>query len=103
MSLENGFRSVQRGVNSQLVTTQTALPLMLGKSSGLIVGITDQGGGTFFYGFVKQSVMHIAELLAPELISHGITAVSLTPGFLRSEAVLERMAVTESNSHRGAS
>jgi NAD(P)-dependent dehydrogenase (short-subunit alcohol dehydrogenase family) len=70
---------------------------MMRKEGGLIVGITDQGGGTFFYGFVKQSVMRIAELLAPELIPHGITAVSLTPGFLRSETVLERFGVTESN------
>src|SRR5262245_18088012 len=61
------------------------------------VGITDQGGGTFFYGFVKESVMRIAELLAPELVPHGIAAVSLTPGLLRSAAVLERVSATESN------
>src|SRR5262249_36903851 len=97
LSLEKGFLSVQRGVNSHLITTQTALPLMLERLGGLIIGITDQGGGTFFYGFVKQSVMRIAELLAPELIPYGIAAVSLTPGFLRSEAVLERMGVAESN------
>src|SRR5687768_1466368 len=97
LSLENGFRSVERGVNSHLITTQAALPLMLNRKGGLIVGITDQGGGTFFYGFVKQSVMRIAELLAPELLSHGITAVSMTPGFLRSEAVLEHYGVKESN------
>jgi NAD(P)-dependent dehydrogenase (short-subunit alcohol dehydrogenase family) len=97
LSLENGFLSVERGVNSHLITTHAALPLMMRKEGGLIVGITDQGGGTFFYGFVKQSVMRIAELLAPELIPHGITAVSLTPGFLRSETVLERFGVTESN------
>ena len=97
LSLENGFRSVERGVNSHLLTTHAALPLMLKRKSGLIVGITDQGGGTFFYGFVKQSVMRIAELLAPELIPHGITAVSVTPGYLRSEAVLEHHGVEESN------
>jgi len=97
LSLENGFRSVERGVNSHLLTTHAALPLMLKWKGGLIVGITDQGGGTFFYGFVKQSVMRIAELLAPELIPHGITAVSVTPGYLRSEAVLEHHGVEESN------
>jgi len=97
LSLDNAFLSVQRGVNSHLITTHSALPLMLKTKGGLIVGITDQGGGTFFYGFVKQSVMRIAELLAPELIPYDITAVSLTPGFLRSEAVLERLGVTESN------
>jgi NAD(P)-dependent dehydrogenase (short-subunit alcohol dehydrogenase family) len=97
LSLDNGFRSMERGVHSHLITTHAALPLMLKRKGGLIVGITDQGGGTFFYGFVKQSVMRIAELLAPELIPHGITAVSLTPGYLRSEAVLEHHGVKESN------
>lgn len=97
LSLDNAFRSLERGVNTHLITTHAALPLMLKRRGGLIVGITDEGGGTFFYGFVKQSVMRIAELLAPELIPHGITAVSMTPGFLRSEAVLESYGVSESN------
>src|SRR5262249_15134678 len=97
LSLNIGFLSVQRGVNSHLITTHAALPLMLKKDSGLIVGITDQGGGTFFYGFVKKSVLPIAELMALQLTPHGITTVSLTPGSLRSEAVLERLGVTESN------
>src|SRR4030095_2107791 len=87
-SLDRGFLALQRGVQSHLLTIHEALPLMI-KNRGLIVGITDQGGGTFFYGFVKQSVMKMAELMAPELISHDITMVSMTPGFLRSEAVLE--------------
>ena len=97
LSLDNGFKSMERGVHTHLITTHAALPLMLKHKGGLIVGITDEGGGTFFYGFVKQSVMKIAELLAPELIPHGITAVSMTPGFLRSEAVLEHFGVQESN------
>jgi NAD(P)-dependent dehydrogenase (short-subunit alcohol dehydrogenase family) len=96
-SLETGFRSVERGVNSHLITIHAALPLMRERKGGLIVSITDRGGGTFFYGFVKQSVMRIIELLAPELQPHGITAVSLTPGFLRSEVMLENFGVTEAN------
>jgi NAD(P)-dependent dehydrogenase (short-subunit alcohol dehydrogenase family) len=95
-SLDRGLLALQRGVQSHLLTIHEALPLMI-KNRGLIVGITDQGGGTFFYGFVKQSVMKMAELMAPELISHDITMVSMTPGFLRSEAVLERYGVTEAN------
>ena len=96
-SMENGFQCMQRGINSHLLTIHTSLPLMLKRKSGLIVSITDQGGGTFFYGFVKQSVMRICELLGHELVPQGITAVSLTPGFLRSEAVLARYGVEESN------
>jgi NAD(P)-dependent dehydrogenase (short-subunit alcohol dehydrogenase family) len=97
LSMENGLRSVERGVTTHLYTTHAALPLMMKRKGGLIVGITDQGGGTFFYGFVKQAVMRMAELLAPELIPHDITAVSLTPGYLRSEVILEGYGVTESN------
>jgi NAD(P)-dependent dehydrogenase (short-subunit alcohol dehydrogenase family) len=96
-SLEKGFRTMQRGVNSHLITIHAALPLMLERRAGLVVCITDQGGGTFFYGFVKQSVMKIIDLLAPELTPHGIAAVSLTPGFLRSEVMLENFGVTEAN------
>jgi NAD(P)-dependent dehydrogenase (short-subunit alcohol dehydrogenase family) len=96
-SMENGLQCMQRGIHSHLLTIHAAIPLMLERRSGLIVSITDQGGGTFFYGFVKQSVMRICELLAPELVPGGVTAVSLTPGFLRSEAVLARYGVEESN------
>jgi NAD(P)-dependent dehydrogenase (short-subunit alcohol dehydrogenase family) len=97
LSIENGLRSMERGVNSHLYTTHAALPLMMKRKGGLIVGITDEGGGTFFYGFVKQAVMRMAELLATELLPHGITAVSMTPGYLRSEVILEGYGVTESN------
>jgi NAD(P)-dependent dehydrogenase (short-subunit alcohol dehydrogenase family) len=95
-SLHTGFVALERGIHSHLMTIHAALPLMM-RQGGLIASITDQGGGTFFYGFVKQSVMKMAQLLAAELIPHDITMVSLTPGFLRSEAVLERYGVTESN------
>jgi len=96
-SLDAGFRSIERGVHSHLITTHAALPHMLRQDRGLIAGITDRGFPTFYYGFVKKSVMTIAELLAPELRRHGIAAVAVTPGFLRSEAMLERFGVTEAN------
>ena len=95
--LDNGFEALKLGIQSHLLTIHAALPLMRKRSSGLIVSITDRGGGDFFYGFVKQSVMKMIELLAPELSPQGITAVSLTPGFLRSEAMLEHYGVSESN------
>jgi NAD(P)-dependent dehydrogenase (short-subunit alcohol dehydrogenase family) len=97
LSLDRGFLSTERGIKSHIITTHAALPLMLKRKGGLIVSITDEGGGTFFFGFVKQSVMKIAEILAPELMPHDTTIVSMTPGFLRSEAVLEHYGVTESN------
>ena len=66
-SMENGFQCMQRGINSHLLTIHTSLPLMLKRKSGLIVSITDQGGGTFFYGFVKQSVMRNLRTSRPRI------------------------------------
>ena len=96
-SLDDGLRTLERGINSHVITTRLALPLMLKRKAGLIVGVTDRGGGTFFYGFEKSAVMRMAELLAPELLPHGIGIVALTPGYLRSEAMLENRGVTEAN------
>jgi NAD(P)-dependent dehydrogenase (short-subunit alcohol dehydrogenase family) len=96
-SLDQGFRMIERGVHSHLITSHAAIPLLLRQGHGLIVGITDRGSLSFFYGFVKTSVMRIAELLAAELRPHGITALAVTPGFLRSEAMLEHFGVTEAN------
>ena len=96
-SLDTGFRMLERGVHSHLITTHAALPLMLRSGGRMIAGITDLGFPTFYYGLVKKSVMTIAELLAPELRPHGIAAVAVAPGFLRSEAMLERFGVTEAN------
>ncbi len=96
-SLATGFRMIERGVHSHLITSHAAIPLLLETGHGLIVGITDLGFPTFYYGFVKKSVASIAELLAAELRPHGIAAVAVAPGFLRSEAMLERFGVTEAN------
>jgi NAD(P)-dependent dehydrogenase (short-subunit alcohol dehydrogenase family) len=96
-SLSTGFRMIERGVHTHLISAHAAIPLMLRTGGRLIVGITDLGFPTFYYGLVKKSVMNIAELLAAELRPKGITAVAVAPGFLRSEAMLERFGVTEAN------
>ena len=92
--LDDGLRLVERGVHTHVVATHAALPLMIRSGGRLVVGITDQGVVSFFHGFEKQSVMKMAELLAPELRPHGIAAVALAPGYLRSEAVLEHLGVS---------
>jgi NAD(P)-dependent dehydrogenase (short-subunit alcohol dehydrogenase family) len=96
-SLDTGFRMIERGVYTHLITSHAAIPLMLRTGGRLIVGITDLGFPTFYYGFVKKSVVNVAELLAAELRPHGVAAVAVAPGFLRSEAMLERFGVTEAN------
>lgn len=95
--VETGLQALGRGITSHVVTARAALPLMLRSGGRLVAGITDRGSTGFYYGFSKQAVMKMAEVLAPELRPHGIAAVAVTPGFLRSEAVLEHFGVTEAS------
>ncbi len=71
------------------------------RGSGLIIEITDgdHGGyrGSFFYDLVKNQVIRAAYALSVELAPKGITAIAVTPGFLRSEAMLENFGVSEEN------
>jgi len=104
-SLENGLRTLRLGVETHFITSHFALPLLIKTKGGLVVEVTD---GTdeynrtnyrvsFFYDLAKASVNRMAFALAHELEPHGATAVSLTPGWLRSEAMLDAYGVTESN------
>jgi NAD(P)-dependent dehydrogenase (short-subunit alcohol dehydrogenase family) len=105
-SLQNGLLLLERAIHSHIITSHYAAPLMIERKSGLIVEITDGDGyyyrGTFFYDLVKTSVIRIAYDMAFELRPHNVTALALTPGFLRSEAMLEHLGVTEANWQEGA-
>jgi NAD(P)-dependent dehydrogenase (short-subunit alcohol dehydrogenase family) len=100
-SLEKGLTMIERAVHSHIITSRYAAPLMVERKSGLIVEITDGDGlyyrGQFFYDFVKASAIRLAFAMAEELRRHKVAAVALTPGFLRSEAMLEHFGVTEEN------
>lgn len=107
-SLTDGLAMVHNGVDSHLVTAWCAAPLMVERGSGLIVEMTDgvtpnpswtEPGyrGSLFYDLVKASAIRIAHGLDAELRPHGVTALALTPGWLRSERVLEREGLTEEN------
>ena len=89
----------ERAVVTHIVTSQHAIPLMLERAGGLIVEVTDGDGavyrGNLAYDLVKTAVNRLAFAQAHELGSHGITALAVTPGFLRSEAVLDHFGVTE--------
>ncbi|MET8678499.1 SDR family oxidoreductase [Streptomyces sp. NPDC004647] len=104
-SLDTGLRTLRLAVETHAVTSHFALPLLIGTPGGLVVEVTD---GTdeynaahyrvsFFYDLAKASVNRMAFALAHELRPHDATAVSLTPGWLRSEMMLEAYGVTESN------
>jgi len=108
--LEGGWRMMGMGVRTHLVTAHHAIPLMLRSASadspGLLVEMTD---GTyeaneqfrrnvgFYYDLVKANVGRIVVGLTHELREHPVTPVLLTPGWIRSEAMLENFGVTEAN------
>ncbi len=96
----------ERAVLSHVITSSYAVPLMLECGSGLIVEVTDGVGtdyrGNLAYDLVKNAVNRLALAQAEELRPHGIVALAVTPGFLRSEAVLDVFGVTEANWRDGA-
>jgi NAD(P)-dependent dehydrogenase (short-subunit alcohol dehydrogenase family) len=103
--LDYGLRTMRLAVDTHAITSHFALPLLIETPGGLVVEVTD---GTdeynatryrvsFFYDLAKAAVNRMAFALAHELEPYGATAVSLTPGWLRSEAMLEIYGVTESN------
>jgi len=104
-SLDYGLRTLRLAVDTHAITSHFAIPLLIKTPGGLVVEVTD---GTdeynaanyrvsFFYDLAKASVNRMAFALAHELRPHHATAVSLTPGWLRSEAMLEAYGVAESN------
>ena len=103
--LEEGLRLFHRAVDTHVITSHFALPLMLRQPGGLLVEIND--GTTeynsehyrvsFFYDLCKGTIDRIAFALAHELKGRGTTVVSLTPGWLRSEAMLDAYQVSEAN------
>ena len=104
-TLDLGLRTLRLGVDTHAITSHFAIPLLIRTPGGLVVEVTD---GTdeynaanyrvsFFYDLAKAAVGRMAFALAHELRTHGATAVSLTPGWLRSEAMLEAYGVAESN------
>jgi NAD(P)-dependent dehydrogenase (short-subunit alcohol dehydrogenase family) len=104
-SLEIGLRTLHLAVDTHAITSHFALPLLIKKPGGLVVEVndgTDEYNATnyrvsFFYDLAKASVSRMAFALAHELKPYGGTALSLTPGWLRSEAMLDAYRVSEAN------
>ena len=101
--LAGGLRMLRLAVDTHLITSHFALPLLIRRPGGLVVEMTD---GTLsynaanyrlstFYDLAKTSVIRLAFAQAQELAPHGCTAVALTPGWMRSEMMLEHYGVTE--------
>jgi NAD(P)-dependent dehydrogenase (short-subunit alcohol dehydrogenase family) len=104
-SLEYGLHTLRLAVDTHAVTSHFAVPLLIKTPGGLVVEVTDGTAEynashyrvSFFYDLAKAANLRMAFALAHELAPHGATAVSLTPGWLRSEMMLEAYGVTESN------
>lgn len=101
LALDKGFLMLQRAVHTHIITSRYAAPLMVEREKGLIVEVTDGDNfgyrGNLFFDLVKTSVIRLAYAMATELRNHNVSAVAVTPGFLRSEAMLESFGVTEAN------
>jgi NAD(P)-dependent dehydrogenase (short-subunit alcohol dehydrogenase family) len=103
--LENGLRLLRLGIDTHLITAHHALPLMIERPGGLLVEMTD-GTAEYnatryrlspFYDLVKTSVTRMAWAHAKDLEKHGATSVAISPGWMRSEMMLEAFGVTEAN------
>jgi len=94
-----GFKMLDAAVRTRILTSRHAVPLMLRERSGLVVEVTDGDTcgyrGSLFYDLAKMGTSRLAFAMATELAGQGITALAVTPGFLRSEAVLKQLGVSE--------
>jgi NAD(P)-dependent dehydrogenase (short-subunit alcohol dehydrogenase family) len=91
---------LRNGVETHLITSHFAIPLMLEGTGGLVVEVGDGKGGVPYrgnmaYDLVKTAVVRMGEVLAHELGPQGVTALAVTPGWLRSESMLDYFGVTE--------
>jgi NAD(P)-dependent dehydrogenase (short-subunit alcohol dehydrogenase family) len=104
-SLDHGLHTLRLAVDTHAITSHFAIPLLIATPGGLVVEVTDGTAEynainyrvSFFYDLAKAANLRMAFALAHELAPRGGTAVSLTPGWLRSEMMLEAYGVTESN------
>lgn len=102
-SLEKGLRMLRLAIDTHLITSHYALPLLIARPGGLLVEMTDGTAEynathyrlSVYYDLVKNAVTRMAWALSQEIAPHGGTAVSLTPGWMRSEMMLEHYGVTE--------
>jgi NAD(P)-dependent dehydrogenase (short-subunit alcohol dehydrogenase family) len=101
LSTEKGLLALRQGVDTHIITTRHAAPLMVKRKGGLVVEIGDGDGlyhrGNLFYDLVKITVSRLAYAWAEELHQHRVAALAVTPGFMRTETVLETFGATEEN------
>ena len=101
LSTARGQQMLERAVHTHIITSRHGAPFMIERNAGLIVEVTDGDTlgyrGNLFYDLAKNAVIRLAYAMAADLHAHRVTALAITPGFLRSEAVLDHFGVTEDN------
>jgi NAD(P)-dependent dehydrogenase (short-subunit alcohol dehydrogenase family) len=106
VDLEKGFAMFRNAIHTHIITSHFAAPLLIetakaGTASGLIVEIGDGDSytyrGNIFFDMIKTTVIRLAFAMARELRRKNVAAMALTPGFLRSEVMLEKFGVTEAD------
>jgi NAD(P)-dependent dehydrogenase (short-subunit alcohol dehydrogenase family) len=103
--LEDGLRLLHLALDTHLITSHHALPLLIREPGGLLVEMTDGTAeynatryrNSTFYDLAKSAVLRLGWAQSKELEPHGATAVTLTPGWMRSEMMLDAFRVTEEN------
>jgi NAD(P)-dependent dehydrogenase (short-subunit alcohol dehydrogenase family) len=108
--LDKGLRMLHNAVDTHLITSHFALALLIRRPGGLVVEMTDGSAAynatnyrlSTFYDLAKAAAIRLAFTQAHELEPHGCTAVALTPGWMRSETMLDIYGVTEDTWRDGA-
>jgi NAD(P)-dependent dehydrogenase (short-subunit alcohol dehydrogenase family) len=103
--LTNGIALLRNAVETHIITSWHAAPLLAKTPGSLLIevtdGVSDRYRGSLFYDLAKAAAIRLAVAQAADLRPHGVTVVALTPGFLRSEAVLEHFGVDEAGWRNG--
>ena len=105
LDLDDGLRILRLAVDTHLITSHHLLPLLIDRPGGLLVEVTDGTAAynasryriSVFYDLAKTAVNRLAFSQGHELEPHGATAVAITPGWLRSEIMLNHFGVSEQN------
>jgi NAD(P)-dependent dehydrogenase (short-subunit alcohol dehydrogenase family) len=105
IDLADGLRILRLAIDTHLITSHHLLPLLINKPGGLLVEVTDGTADhnasryriSVYYDLAKVAVNRLAFSQGHELKPHGATAVAITPGWLRSEMMLDNFGVSEQN------
>lgn len=101
LPLEKVFQMLQTAIHTHIITARYGAPLLVERGQGLLIEVTDGDSfryrGNLAYDLAKVSTMRLAYGMSEELKEYKVAALSLTPGFLRSEEMLDYFGVTEDN------